>query len=66
MTEITVQLPDDLATWLQSRAPRAGGDVGRALVDELAVAKALADSGSSQMRRALTITEPALRKLADM
>jgi hypothetical protein len=66
MTRLTVDLPDELATWLKSRAPRAGGDMNRALVDELAVAKALADSGKTQMDRALKITEPALRKLADM
>jgi hypothetical protein len=66
MTKLTVELPDELATWLQSRAPRAGGDMERALLEELGVAKALADAGRTQRDRALKITEPALRKLADM
>jgi hypothetical protein len=66
MTEIKVTVPDELAAWLQARAPRYGGDLGTAAAAELCVAKALADSGSTQLKRALELTEPGLRALADM
>jgi hypothetical protein len=66
MTEIKVTVPDELAAWLESRASRYGGDLGAAAAAELNVARGLAESGSAQLSRALKITEPALRRLAEV
>jgi hypothetical protein len=66
MTRISVELPDELASWLHARAPRSvGGTISAAAVDAIAVAKAIDDSGRKQRNRALHITAEDLRALAD-
>ncbi len=66
MTSVSVNLPDELASWLAARAPRsAGGTVSAAAVDAIAMAKAIDEAGREQRIRAMTLTAEDLRALAD-
>ncbi|MGH3303527.1 MAG: hypothetical protein ACRDOK_17990 [Streptosporangiaceae bacterium] len=61
-----LDLPDELAAWLASRAPRSqGGTISAAAVDAIAMAKSLAEAGSAQRQRAQVVTAADLKALAD-
>lgn len=66
MTFDKLVVPDDLAAWLQSRAPlSAEGTQEGALLDALALAKSIAEAGTRERDRALALTADDLRRLAD-
>lgn len=61
-----LDLPDELATWLLSRAPRSrDGTIYAAAVDAIAMAKSIDEAGTSQRVRAIKLTADDLRALAD-
>jgi hypothetical protein len=66
MLKIELDLPDDLAQWLLSRAPRSqGGTIDAAAVDAIAMAKSVADAGTEARHRAQRVTAADLRALAE-
>jgi hypothetical protein len=66
MSVYNLDLPDDLAAWLKSRAPQSqGGTISAAAVDAIAMAKSIDEAGKAQRQRALSLTAADLRELAD-
>jgi hypothetical protein len=61
-----LDLPDELAKWLNARAYRSqDGTISSAAVDAIAMAKAIDEAGKQQRERALKLTADDLRALAD-
>lgn len=64
MTHMSVDVPDELAAWLQHRADERGVDVSEALASALEISRDVADHAAAVLH-ARKVTDPALRALAE-